>query len=247
MRALTWFLLPAWLLGASVAAQPQPWRVCLPDTPFPPYLLNDPEQLGLSERLMREAGRRADLAVQFTRLPIARCRALVQQGEFDSFIAPDAAASLPGLRFPRQGEQLDPNRRLVEVRFLWVQRADAAWAWDGRALQSFPPEGLVGMRQGYLGGVSAVRALGLNLEQGGVSAAQVLGMLKLKRVEAAVLMDVEMAGALRQAGPEGLRVLSPPLRQEHYYVPVSQARDAALAEAWWKQIALLRDTPPYRP
>jgi hypothetical protein len=240
-------VLLAGLLGPVAVAQSQPWRVCLPDAAFPPYLLNDAEQLGVSEKLMREAGRRAGLEVQFTRLPIARCRALVQQGELDAFITPDAAATLPGLRFPRLGEAVDAARRLVEVRFLFVQRDDADWRWDGQALQAFPSAGRVGLRQGYLGGVGAVRALGLSVDQSGSSATQVLGMLRLRRVEAAVLMDVEMDGALRQAGAEGLRVLPQPLRQERYYAAVSQSRDATLAEAWWRQIGLLRDTAAFRP
>jgi hypothetical protein len=235
------------LLSQAAAQAPVPWRVCLPDAAFPPYLLNDAKQLGLSERLMRDAGERAGLAVQFSRLPIARCRALVQQGQLDALIAPEAGAALPGLRFPRQSEAVDPARRLVEVRFHWVQRSDAAWRWEAGALKAFPPDGRVGMRQGYLGGVNAVKALGLELEQSAVSAPQVLGMLRHGRVEAVAMMDMELEPALQQVGTAGLRVLSPPFLQERYYAATSQASDAALAEAWWKQIALLRDTGAYRP
>lgn len=238
------------LLTSAAAVQPPTpaaWRVCLPDAAFPPYLLNDADRLGLSEQLMLEAGKRAGLAVQFLRMPIARCRALVQSGALDSLIAPEAGAALPGLRFPRQGEALDPARRLVEVRFHWVQRTEAEWRWEAGSLRGFPADARVGMRQGYLGGVAAVRAMGLSLDQQGGSATQVLLMLRHRRVEAVAMMDMELEPALRQVGGSDLRVLDPAFLQERYYAAVSQASDAARAEAWWRQIALLRDTPAFKP
>lgn len=220
----------------------------MPDSPFPPFLNNDPERLGLSEKLMKLAGRNAGLDVQFTRLPIARCRALVQDGAFDAFIAPEAAAALPNLQFPRLADgSIDAGRRLVQVRMRWVQRVDATWTWDGSAVEGFPPEGRVGFRQGYLGGVPAVRALGLRLDQTAASAEQLLRMVALGRLAAAVLIDVELDAALRTHAHVALRVLDKPLRVELYHAAVSGHSSKAHAEAWWRQFALLRDSAAFKP
>lgn len=251
MRRSAWLLALALLAMAPTAGQAQGrpiWRMCLPDSPFPPFLNNDASRLGLSERMMRLAAERVGLDLQLTRLPIARCRALVQEGAYDSFVAPESAQDLPGLRFPRLADgSLDAARRMVEVRMLWVQRRDATWGWDGRALSQFPNKGLVGFRQGYLGGVSAARALGVAIDQSAVSADQLLRLVALGRFAAAVLIDVEAESAFQRYSGEDLRMLDKPLRSERYFAAVSSRSKAELAQAWWEQFALLRDSAAFKP
>lgn len=233
----------------SVQAQElQPWRVCVPDAPFPPYLNNDPARLGVAERLMVEAGRRAGLQIQFERLPYQRCAALVRSGSLEALVAPAVAAESAGLQFPRRGNELDPQRLLARVALVWLKRPDSPLQWDGRQVQGLESGAAVGMRSGMVAGVGRLQALGFKVDSSARDAGQLLRMVEGGRVAAAVLLEAELRGV--DADLVALRQLERPLLVEQYYAaapsPLAPERQALLTE-WWRQISLLRDSSAFRP
>lgn len=234
--------------ASAPAEQLTPWRVCVPDAPFPPYLNNDPARLGVAERLMVEAGRRAGLQIQFERLPYQRCAALVRSATLEALVAPAVAAESPGLLFPRRGTELDAQRLLARVALVWLKRPDSALQWDGRQVQGLEPGAAVGMRSGMVAGVGRLQELGLKVDASARDADQLLRMVSGGRVAAGVILEAELRGAPEALGD--LRRLERPLLVEQYYAAASAqltpAQPSQLAE-WWRQIGLLRDSIALRP
>lgn len=257
-RLLGSILLPLVLaLGPAVAAAaaPLPWRVCLPDAALPPYLNNAPQRLGVTERLLIDAGEAAGLAVELLRQPPRRCRQLLQQGQIEATLA----AFVPGNRelglFPMRQElpQLaDPARRLAHLRVIWVRRADQALEWDGRRLSGVADPGTltVGVRRSILSVIEAVQALELRVDDAAFGTAQLLDKLVAGRVDLVAGIEQDLRHAMRGDRYPTLVALEPPLRSLDFYAVLARDLDGvqrARGERWWDEMARLRELPPYRP
>lgn len=249
-------LLPAVALLAALGAraQPQPWRVCLPDLQAPPYLNNAAQRLGVSERLLVDAGEAAGLAVQLSRQPIRRCRQLMELAQVESTLAAHIPSNLSLGQFPLHQGRPDTLRRVAHLRLVWVRRVGSRLDWDGQRLLGLAPTDappLVGVRRSMESAIEPVLALGLRVDEGAFGTAQLLEKLLAGRVDLALGLEEEMRQALRAPElRERLQLLPRPLRQQDYYAVLApgltpQAR--RLGERWWDEIARLRDLPPYRP
>lgn len=251
-RPLLAGLLVGWLLGGATSARAQaPWRVCLPDLVAPPYLSGDPARPGIVERLLVDGGRRAGLDVQLLRSPAKRCAAELEGGVADASVAAAIATNRARFLFPLRDGQPDVDRRLARIHMVWIKRADSTLDWDGQRLTGLgdePP--LVGTRLGLGVAADAVRALGLTPDDAALSTRQLLAKLQARRIDLAVSLQYDAEYELRQPEFAGLAMLARPLRASNFY-PVlrrsSSAAQLARAEAWWSEIARLRELPAYQP
>jgi len=239
------------LLSAAAAwAQPLPsWRVCLPDVAVPPYLSADPARPGLIERRLVDAGRRAGLDVRLERMPSRRCIAQLERGQFEASIAAPIPANLARFLFPLQQGQPDDTRRLARVKLVWVKRRDSALDWDGRQLSGASSAPLVGTRLGMGVLAESVRDLGLPLDDAALSTPQLLAKLSAGRVELVLALEHEVAPLLAGPGHADLVMLARPRQASSFYPVLRRSLKApqlAQAQAWWAEIARLRELPDYR-
>lgn len=253
-RSAPLLLLVALLAAPGARAEPRPWRVCLPDLQAPPYLNNTPQRPGVTERLLVDAGAAAGLAVQLSRQPIRRCRQLLALGQIEAVLAAASPANQSLGLFPLRQGSADVQRRVAQLRLVWVRRAGSPLDWDGRQLlgqapASAPP--LVGVRRSMEAVSELVQELGLRVDDGAFGTTQLLEKLAAGRIDLVLGLEEEMRQALRaEALRERLQLLPRPLRQLDFYAvlaPGLTPQERRLGERWWDEIARLRDLPPYRP
>lgn len=239
---------------SPAGAQPQPWRVCLPDLQAPPYLNNSAQRPGVTERLLLDAGEAAGLAVQLSRQPIRRCRQLLALGQVEAVLAAASPANQALGLFPLRQGSADAQRRVAQLRLVWVRRAGSPLDWDGHQLLGRTPGAaplLVGVRRSMEAAGELVQELGLRVDDGAFGTAQLLEKLAAGRVDLVLGLEEEMRQALR--APElraRLQLLPRPLRQLDFYAVLAPGLTPParrLGERWWDEIARLRDLPPYRP
>lgn len=244
-------LLAGLLSAAAASAQPpSSWRVCLPDVAVPPYLSADPAHPGLIERRLVDAGRRAGLDVRLERMPSKRCIAQLERGQFEASIAAPIPANLARFLFPLLQGQPDGTRRLARVNLVWVKRRDSALDWDGRQLSgSASSAPLVGTRLGMGVLAESVRDLGLPLDDAALGTQQLLAKLSAGRVELVLALEHEVAPLLAGPGHADLVMLARPRQTSSFYPVLRRSlgpAQLAQAQAWWAEIARLRELPDYR-
>lgn len=239
------------LTTAVCAAAPRAWRVCITDSRAPPLITQDPARPGAIERLLVDAGRAAGLETKLLRLPIERCRLMLERDELDAFLAVPVPANRALLDFPSlpNGEP-DPAYRIALGHLVWIKRNDAPGNWDGRRLSGVGPQVKVGVRHGQRFGIELLQSLGLQIDSGSIDAPHVLRRLQARRFDLALLLLPEFE-ALRRGQPEfaDLVALPRPFLVSEFYAAVSKRVDPALRpqiEAWWAALARLRDQPAYR-
>ncbi|MDN3919410.1 hypothetical protein [Roseateles violae] len=257
-RSLTLrLLLAALALAAGPApAQPEPariWRVCITDLAVPPYLNNDPQRLGVAERILLDAGREAGLGVMFLRYPVRRCAAMLDGEGVDAMLAsPVARNQAKAMQFPQsRGGAVDAARRLARVNLVWVRRADATLNWDGTALTGVSPgkPPLVGTRAVMNSVIEPLRTRGFEVDDTAISTRQLLMKVAARRVDLAVGMQEEVEFALSEVGVKSLVVLPRAFSSSDYYAAVRPHLAPELqdkVEAWWTAIGRLRESPEYR-
>jgi hypothetical protein len=242
---------------AGPAPAGRPWRVCITDLQLPPYLNNDPARLGVSERLLIDAGRRVGLAVELLRYPIRRCRLLFDGGELEAVVAAPIATNQQTAQFPMKDGAVDAERRVARLALVWVKRSDSALGWDGRQLTGLAPAAappLVGIRGAARLTTEALQPLGVGIDEAALSSRQLLAKLAAGRVDLAIGLREDLEALLRERERAGerpaLQMLNKPLLISDFHValrlgaPESERR---LAEAWWTEIGRMRELPDYRP
>lgn len=240
-------LVGLWALAAAAAlAQPAPVKVCLPDIDAPPYLHREPQRPGVFNRLLLDAGQQAGLAVSVLRLPSARCRVALEQGEVDAMPLPVTPAYLEALDFPLDSQgRVDAAARLGRIQFVLLRRRGETWDWDGHRLN--PSGVIVGMRRGVATLADRLQGLRVVLDDHASANEQLLNKLLARRIDLAAMSRQEfLAIAATQPAVE---VLPLPLISADLHLAVSRrASDAARERlaAWREQLARLRDLPAYQ-
>jgi hypothetical protein len=246
------------LQAASAQAAPPPspqlleWRVCVTDTVAPPYLHNNPRRLGVAERLLIDAGEAAGLRVELLRLPVRRCRQMLERGQIEAGLAAPTPANLAIAQFPTVAGQIDRARRLVHMRQMWVKPADSAWSWDGQRQQgAAAPETLtVGTVASMQVLIETLRGQGYKVDDAAFNSRQLLGKLQAGRVDLVVGIEEDLRHVLRDPALQDLTLVPLPFLAVDYYAALARNQppaQRALGERWWTEIARLRELPPYRP
>lgn len=146
--------------AAAPASLQRPLRVCINDSPFPPF--TDPAQEAPGQRLVRRAVEAQGLALEFFPSTWKRCLRGIQRGVYDGVVG---TAATPEYRvflaFPRVREEIDQRRALGTTTMKFYRRAGSRATWNGLGFENLDGPVL------YLSGRSA---LGRMLEDAGVRA-----------------------------------------------------------------------------
>lgn len=238
------------LFGLACAQSALALQVCVGDVPIPPYLGGDPKHLGVTERLMMDAGKQVGLPIELVYWPARRCFEQMRLGHLEAGIGAAIPTNLKEFDFPGSPEG-DPQMRVARTSIVLVKLQEADIRWDGRQLAL--PSGQkprLSARAGFRAGIEAIHRLGLELTPGPNQSAQVLQMLKRGRLDLAVLVQEEADMLLARPEHAGLVRVEPPLLVTDFYVmtihqlPQSQRQ---LVRRWWELMAQWRDLPAYRP
>lgn len=243
------------LVSKSVAAEaPSVWRVCLADWSLPPYLYNEPGRQGAVDILLTEAGHEVGLNVLILRLPAKRCTLMLLADEVDVSVATVTPGNLQRFSFPMHQGEVDVQRRLATVNLVWVKRAGSPLDWDGQRLKGAerPADVKVGIRLGFPALRDELQAMGLSVDATALQVTQLFSKLSRSRIDLAVVVQQEVAGALADPSLDRLVVLPKAMRAIDFYAvarpglaPDMQAR----VESWWTAIGRRRDAvlPPSSP
>ncbi len=229
----------------------QPWRVCVSDASVPPYLYNDPHQLGLAEHLLMDAARQVGLAAELLRYPSARCRAMMKADKLDALLAAPTVPNLTDFQFPEKAGAVDPGRRLARLKLVWVKRADSPFDWqNGEMLGASRTMLLVGTRAALTVASEPLSRLGFSIDMSARTTHQLLQKLAARRVDLALALQEEVELAMQDPQLQSLVVLPRALSSVDFYLAVQTRlppERLAQVEAWWAAIGHLRDLPEYRP
>jgi hypothetical protein len=124
-------------LAAGGALAAPTVRLCMPDIELPPYSHRAASEPGLLDRLLQDASRAAGLKLSIERMPSARCRQALLQGDMDAMPLPAIPAYMAEMDFPMQQGRLDRSARLLRLPVVLLRRRGEAQTWDGQRLS--PP------------------------------------------------------------------------------------------------------------
>lgn len=226
------------------------WRVCISDTVAPPYLTGDPQNQGVVERLLVDAGHMARLDVMLLRWPVQRCIEQTRLGNVDATLAGPNPANFQDFDFPGGAQNLDRSRRVARVPVVWIKREGTAYDWDGQRVTPANGAPRVGTRFGFRLGINALQSLGIRFDQSGLRGDDVLKMLNAGRFDLAVLLKEEAEQTLNRHPELSVVVLPKPLLVSDFYAVTGKNLPAdrrVRTEAWWEAISQLRDLPAYKP
>lgn len=240
--------------GLVLAAPDEVLRVCVVDVPLPPFFSGDESRPGLTERLLRDAAKGASLQIEFLRLPLPRCRALLLNGAIDGLFAAPILVHTESFAFPRLADrQIDRSRRVMTIEYILVRRAGTHFDWDGR---EFSPEAqpLIGVRRGVAILMERLTAVGARVDDGAISYEQALSKLVAGRTHLAVVPRHSLQAYLansKSTEPESskLEALRTPLHTQDFYIAIRPDLDPvrrSTAESFWQEIGRLRDLEAYR-
>ena len=230
-------------------AEPPPTvlQLCAEDENSYPWLLRD--GTGLNMLMMRLLGQRLGLRLEVTLLPWRRCLLSLQEGSVDgAFKASFQPERLKIGRYPMRGDQVDPERAMLEESYHLYRRKGSAVSWDGRQITQL--EGAVGAQAGF-SVVAWLRQQDVPTEASAKAPDSILAMLQRGRLGAAALQTSQGDYALSRIPQFAAQIErhGPPLVSKPYYLLLSHAfvkRHPALAERIWDGVAAVRESAEYR-
>jgi polar amino acid transport system substrate-binding protein len=238
-----WRLLAAAVVllpGVSLAAK---LRVCADVNPHPPYLM--PDGSGSAGRLVSQAAREAGFELEFSAVPLARCRAEVKINLLHGFpITPYMPGTLPFMSYPMRNGALDESRATARVRIMLYRRTGTAVRLEGGRVGGLTRPVLVA--SGSLSMYEALEAAGARVDDQGKSLEANFAKLMAGRGDAAAGFEEE--GARLMALPEyagKIEVLPRPLLAQSYYLSVSNhfyAEHGPAVEKMWNAIGRLNQS-----
>lgn len=120
---------------SALASQQRTLRVCVSDSPFPPF--SHPTYEAAGQRLVRLAVEAHGMALEFIPRAWKRCLLGVHQGLYDGVIGTTATPEYRAyLAFPRAQEQVDIRRALGTTTMMLYRRVGSRANWDGQAFQN---------------------------------------------------------------------------------------------------------------
>lgn len=142
----------------------------------------------------------------------------------------------------------DSSKLIYSERYVVVRRKDSTVGWDGSAFAQLHRP--VGAPLGY-SVVDDLRRNGIEVDDGAHTAAIVLQKLIFERIDAAVLLQGEIASLLAEDArlKEKLEILPRPFAEKPYYLMLSHhlvQSHPELAARIWATIARVRATPAYQ-
>lgn len=234
-------------IPAAPDAAPTVLQLCAEDENSFPWLLRD--GTGLNVLMMQRVGQRLGLRVEVTLLPWRRCMLSLQEGSVDgAFKASFQPERLKIGRYPMRGDQVDPDRAMLEESYHLYRRKGSAVSWDGRQITQL--DGLVGAQAGF-SIVAWLRQQDVPTEASVKAADSILVMLQRGRLGAAALQTSQGDYALSRNPPFAAQLerQGPPLVSKPYYLLLSHAfvkRFPQLAERIWDSVAAVRESAEYR-
>lgn len=216
--------------GAGAACTPL--RIAYPDQHYPPYWLGNGGQVaeppGASAELLRQFGASAGCQVALKRLPIARIRPALLEGQIDFAPQGAAAASLPALAFPRdKAGQPDRERSMQQLLVVFV-RAEDGPGRDALPAPYFRDHVLATvLGSGYL---PRLRRDGLRVDSGATNLTSNFEKLRLHRVDGvavSLISAADMDGYLKARYGAALVRLHQPLYSDHVWLAANAGYYAA--------------------
>ncbi|MEA2737534.1 MAG: polar amino acid transport system substrate-binding protein [Acetobacteraceae bacterium] len=253
LGAVVLALLPALSRRGASAVAAAPVRIVFDVNANPPLFYGsgtaiDPVKPGLVVEMLRMAGERANIAVEFSRTPWQRGLYLIEAGQADAIFASSFVEER--LRFgvyPLKNGLPDTRRKLFDQSYRFYIRAGSGVDWDGKTLTHLRAP--VGATTGF-SIVKDLRAMGLAVEE---EPSHIGNLRKLAagRIDAYAELDTHIRPLLRGDPAEfgTILELSPPVRTKPYYLMFSKifyVRAPDIAERIWDAIAVVNESSPYQ-
>ncbi len=227
------------------------WRVCVTDAILPPFLYNDPNRLGIMERIVMAASHEVGLNTVILRYPTQRCRQMMDNGTADSQIFSPTPMNFAAYQFPMKGGAVDSSRRLAQVHLVWVKRAGTPYEWTANGFTGGKPEDtLVGTRAGLRVAIEPLTKLGFKVDSTAANTLQTLRKLDRSRVDIALVQQEELAVTMDDERQNELIILPRIFAPIDYYTAIRKnpsPENQEQIEAWWNAIGRLRDLPEFKP
>lgn len=231
--------------GAVSASVSRPLRICVSDSPFPPF--THPTREAAGQRVVRQAVEHQGRAVEFVAQPWRRCLLGVERGLYAGVVGTTAALEYRSfLAFPRQAEAVDEQRSLGVTTLVVYRRVGSRGSWDGRSFRNVTGPVL------YLSGRSTLKnilgKIGVYSVDSARNSKQLAMMLSHKRGSLAIDHQPEVEHITRMPAYQGhFEILPVPFGEAHVYFAVgleTYRQQRQLFEAIWAEIGLLRAEAP---
>jgi polar amino acid transport system substrate-binding protein len=236
--------LPVMAIGSAHSVEVL--RLCFESATVHPWRSID--QRGLNFELINAAARSLGVQVEYLSLPWKRCLLELKANGVDGAFAASFLEERTSYAVYPGGATPDAARRLHFDSYVLLRRKGTRLNWDGRSFSGL--SGPVGIQLGYSVG-DQLRRLDIPLDEGSVSASELLEKLKAGRVDGAALLS-DTAKNLMHTQPHlanALDILPVPLVQKPYFLVFSfetYRSRKGVADSMWRAIEQVRNTPAYR-
>ncbi|MEJ6000204.1 substrate-binding periplasmic protein [Paucibacter soli] len=208
----------------------------------------DSTQIGFA--IMQAASQRwSGLKLRFEAMPWLRCLRDVAAGEQDAVMGASITAERAStMVFPALADgSEDRSKRMYSLGYVLLRPRGSSLSWDGQQFRNL--QGALGAQHGY-SIAEHVRAMGLKVDDGALTAAALLKKFELGRVEGLLMSQSHMAGRTTPPEwPEGAELAGPPLLQKNYFLAFSKAfmqQYASQARQLWQAVEQARDSEDMR-
>jgi len=208
----------------------------------------DPTMPGLTIKMLRMAGERANVPIELSRVPWQRGLYLVETGQADAIFASSFVKERQRYGvYPLKDGRPDTGRKLFDQSYSLFVRGESEVGWDGEALINLRAP--VGATPGYAV-VPVLRAMGVAVEEEPDHTAN-LRKLVAGRLDAYAELETQVRPMLASNKAEfgGIVELSPPVLTKPYYLMFSKifcSRTPEIAEQFWDAIAAVNLSVAYQ-
>lgn len=242
------------LAGLEAWAQTRTLRVCVNETPHPPWREHDAngraQRKGLDFLFLDLLEKRSGLKLELALLPWKRCLSDLKSGEQDLVFGMSFLTErIPLGIYPMHQGQLDERLALRHFRYHWYVRDDSPARWDGKTLSGLGASSRVGVQPGFSIG-AVVQGMGLPIDEVSRSTESLLGRLVAAELPIVALQTEEAERVLRgrPVWQQRIRRLEPLIQERAYYAVFSRrfwAQNQARALALWQDMAAVRGSQTY--
>ncbi len=235
------------LASLALPASAVTLRVCVDQMVHLPIMT--PDLGGTVGMLVKMAAAEVGVELAVAPAPLGRCVENLKAGHVDAFpYAPYLPDSLPFLGYPvaKNGE-VDPARAVAVLRNRVFRLKSGKVQWDGQRFsgQSMP----VLATFGAVLVVDKLKAMKVNFDDNGKSTEANLRKLMAGRGDLVIAMETDGKRLLSQAEfGKAIEMLPASFSEAPYFLGISQrfiAKNPGLAEALWRAIGQIRQSPAY--